>query len=142
MRKYIITVAAAFLLVIIFDPSLGFAGTRHALVEFSYEGNSYYTPRDYCMVFLYTNPDSVVASGRILERNGFYYFEFDMIDGGDFAPGSVCNYIRIWAYTDSIQESKQISPLLLSSSEFRLVFHFGAYPNCFSASDSGSPNGP
>jgi len=142
MRKYIISIAVAFLVVVIFDPSLGFAGTRHALLDFKYQGNSYYTPRDYCMVSLYTNPDSVVASGRILERNGSYYFEFDIIDGEEFGPGDLRNYVRIWAYTDSIRESKHFTPFVPSWSEVNLVFHFGADPNCYGIGVGGNHGSP
>ncbi|KPJ49673.1 MAG: hypothetical protein AMJ41_02540 [candidate division Zixibacteria bacterium DG_27] len=129
-------------MVVILDPSLGFAETRHGLVNFNYQGNSYYTPRDYCMIFLYTNPDSVIASGRILERNGTYYFEFEFIDGEDFGPDNLHNYIRIWAYTDSIQESRHITPFLPSWTELNLVFDFGAHPNCYGIGGGGNPGGP
>lgn len=142
MRKYIISIAVAVLVVVIFDPSLGFAGTRHALLNFHYQGNSYYTPLDYCVVFLCSDPDSVVASGRILERSGTYYFEFDIIDGEDFGYGGARNYVRIWAYTDSIHQGKHITPFFPNGGELNLVFHFGADPNCYGTGGGVNPGGP
>jgi hypothetical protein len=142
MKKFIFSIAIAVLLAFVVDASVGVAGTRYAMVEFVYEGLSYYTPRDFCMVMLYSNPDSVVASGRILERNNTYYFEFEVIDGEEFGPDNLHNYIRIWAYTDSIQESRLITPFLPSSREVNFRFYFGDLPNCYGIGGGGNPGGP
>ena len=142
MKKFIFSIAIAVLLAFVVDASVGVAGTRYAMVEFVYGGLSYYTPRDFCMVMLYSNPDSVVASGRILERNDTYYFEFEITDGEEFGPGNLYNYVRIWAYTDSIHESRLITPLLPDSREFSLRFFFGDLPNCYGIGGGGNTGGP